>query len=61
MFKSTRTGKNIDTIVCLESDVEAMFPSADFVNETLQFLVAITGETQAFAPKKPNNSLGTDS
>jgi hypothetical protein len=40
-----------ETTVRLEPDVAAVFPSADAVNEALRFLIRVTHENKAYAPK----------
>ena len=40
-----------ETTVRLDPDVAAMFPNADAVNEALRFLVRVTQDNQALAPK----------
>jgi hypothetical protein len=40
-----------ETTVRLEPDVAAVFPSADAVNEALRFLIRVTQENKAYAPK----------
>ncbi len=47
------------TIVRLEPDVAAIFPSADAVNEALRFLARVTQENPV--PKQPpSHSVGAD-
>lgn len=41
----------VETTVRLDPDVAAMFPNADAVNEALRFLVRVTQNNQALAPK----------
>ena len=38
-------------VIRLEADVAEMFPNADAVNEALRFLVRVTQNNQALAPK----------
>ncbi len=45
-----------ETTVRLDPDVAAMFPNAEAVNEALRFLVRVTQNNQALAPK-PQASL----
>jgi hypothetical protein len=50
-----------ETTVRLEPDVAAAFPSADAVNEALRFLMRVTQENKAYAPKlQANNPNAAD-
>lgn len=49
------------SVVRLEPDVAAMFPSADAVNEALRFLIRVTQEHQFSASKLyPNKPVEAD-
>lgn len=43
------------TVVRLDPDVAEIFPSADAVNEALRFLVRVTQENRASAPKRTSD------